>query len=119
MQIQYSVLCYKIVLYFQEYKLAIEVDILGHNNRNIDKEIQWQKAIEKELGCVFIRINPDEEKFNTFKAVNEIYRYTKKSTKTSLIDKISKRLIELELRSNHSIITMALKRVIKKVFASL
>ena len=80
MQTQYSVLGYKIDLYFHEYKLAIEVDELGHNDRNIDYEIQRQKAIEKELGCVFIRINPDEENFNIFKAINEIYRYIKKST---------------------------------------
>ena len=32
-------------------------------------------AIEKELGCVFIRINPDEEKFNIFKVINEIHRH--------------------------------------------
>ena len=47
MQTQYSVLCYKIDLYFHEYKLAIEVDELGHNDKNIDYEIQIQKAIEK------------------------------------------------------------------------
>ena len=81
MQTQYSVLGYKIDLYFHEYKLAIEVDELGHNDRNIDYEIQRQKAIEKELGCVFVRINPDEKDFNIFKAINEIYRHIKKSTK--------------------------------------
>ena len=36
MQTQYSVLGYKIDLYFHEYKLAIEVDELVHNDRNID-----------------------------------------------------------------------------------
>ena len=118
MQTQYSVLGYKIDLYFHEYKLAIEVDELGHNDRNIDYEIQRQKAIEKELGCVFIRINPDEENFNIFKTINEIYRHIKKSTKKSLIDKISKRLLELAFKSNHSIITKALKRVVKKVLLS-
>ena len=40
MQTQYGVLGYKIDLYFHEYKLAIEVDELGHNDRNIDYEIQ-------------------------------------------------------------------------------
>ena len=30
MQIQYSVLGYKIDLYFHEYKLAIEIEELGH-----------------------------------------------------------------------------------------
>ena len=40
MQTQYGVLGYKIDLYFHEYKLATEVDELGHNDRNIDFEIQ-------------------------------------------------------------------------------
>ena len=83
MQTQYSVLGYKIDLYFHEYKLAIEVDELGHNDGNIDYEIQRQKAIEKELGCVFFRSNLNQEKFNIFKAINEIYRHIKVSTKKS------------------------------------
>ena len=118
MQPQYSVLGYKIDLYFHEYKLAIEADELGHNDRNIDYQIQRQKPIEKELGCVFIRINPEEENINIFKAMNEIHRHIKKSTKKSLIDKTSKRLSELE-KSNHPIITNALKRVLKKILPSL
>ena len=48
--------------------------------------------IEKELDCVFIRINPDEENFNIFRVINKIHIHIKKSTKKSLIDKISKRL---------------------------
>ena len=43
-QTQYSVLGYRIDLYFHEYKLAIEVDELGHTNRNINNEIERQKA---------------------------------------------------------------------------
>ena len=116
-QTQYSVLGYKIDHYFHEYKLKIEVDRLGHNDRNIDYKIERQKAIEKELGFAFIRINPDEENFNIFKAINETYRHIKKWTKKSLIDKISKRLLELEFKLNHSIITNALKRVAKKSIA--
>ena len=95
--------------------MAIEVDELGYNDRNIDYEIQRQRAIEKELGCVFIRINPDEKNFNIFRAINKIHRHIKKSTKKSLIDKISKRLLKLEFKSNHSIITKALKRAAKKM----
>ena len=79
------VLGYKIDLYFHDHKLAIEDDDKGH----ISYEMERQKAVEKELGCEFI-INPDEENFNIFKAENEIYRRIKKSTKKSLIDKISK-----------------------------
>ena len=36
MQTQYIVLDYRINLYFNEYKLAIEIDELGHNDRNTD-----------------------------------------------------------------------------------
>ena len=39
MQTQYSVLDYRNDLYFHEYKLSIEVDELGHNDRNINDEI--------------------------------------------------------------------------------
>ena len=111
-QTQYSVLGYRIGLYFHKYKLAIEVDKLGHADRNINNEIEGQKALEKELTCVFIRINRDEKDFNIFKEINKIHRHIKKS----LIDKIWKRLLELEFKSNHSIITKALKRVNKKHF---
>ena len=80
-QTQYSVLGYNIDLYFHDYKLAIEVDEKGHKDRNIDHEIKRQETLEKELNYEFIRINPDEENLNIFKAINEIYRHIKKSTK--------------------------------------
>ena len=67
MQTQYSVLGYRIDLYFHKHKLAIEVDELGHADRNFSNETERQKALEKKLDCMFIRINPDEENFNIFK----------------------------------------------------
>ena len=91
------------------------INELGHNDRNIDYELQRKRAIEKELGCVFIRISPDEKDFNIFKEINKIYKHIKKSTKKSLIDKISKGILKLEFKSNHSVITNALKRVVKNV----
>ena len=36
---------YGIDLYFHKYKLAIEFDELGHNDRDIDYEIQRQTAL--------------------------------------------------------------------------
>ena len=39
--------------------------------------------------------------------------------KKSLIDKISKRLLELQFKSDHSIKSKFLKRVVKKFFPSL
>ena len=73
--------------------------------------MQRQKAIEKELGSVFIRIYPDEENFNIFKAINEIHRHIKKSTEKSWVEKISKRMLELKFKSNNSIITKVLETV--------
>ena len=70
MQTQCSVLGYKIDLYFHKHKLAIEVDELGHADRDLSNEIERQKALEKEFDFVFIRINPDEENFNIFNKKN-------------------------------------------------
>ena len=114
MQPQYSVLRYRIDLYFHKYKLATEVDELGHPDRNISHEIERQKVLEKELDCVFIRINPNEENFNIFKEINKIHRQIKKSTKKSLVDDLSKRLLELEFMSNHSVKS---KWVVKKILS--
>ena len=67
MQTQYSFLAYRIALYFHKHKLAIEVDELGHADRNLSNQIERQKALEKELDCVYIRINPDGKNSNIFK----------------------------------------------------
>ena len=115
MHIQYTVIGYRIDLYFHECKLAIEVDELGHNDRNINYEVQRQKELERERNCVFIRINLDEKDFNIFKEINKIHRHIKKSSKKSLIGKISKRLLELEFKSNHSIKSKCLKWIVKKI----
>ena len=77
-QTQYSVLDYRIDIYFHKYKLAIEVYELGHADRNINNEIDRQKALEKELNCVFVRTNPDEKDFNNFKETKKKYTDTLK-----------------------------------------
>ena len=80
---------------------------MDHNDRNIDYEIQRQKALERELDFVFIRINPDAVDFNIFKEINKIHRHinklTKQQTKESVIDNLSQRLQEIKFVENHSI----------------
>ena len=44
---KYSVIGYRTDLYFHEHKLAIEVDELGHADRNLSNETGRQKALEK------------------------------------------------------------------------
>ena len=119
MQTQYRVLGYGIDLYFHEHKLAIEVDELRHADRNLSDEIQRQKVLEKELECVFIGNNPDEENFNIFKEINKTRRQVKKLTKKSLIDDVSKRLLKLEFKSNHSIKSKCLKWIVKKILPTI
>ena len=81
MQTQCSVLGYRIDLYFHKYKLTTEVDELGHADRNVSNGIERQKALEKELNCVFIKINHDEKNFNIFREIIKIHRHIKNSTK--------------------------------------
>ena len=72
-RIQYTVLGYRIDLYVYEQKLAIQIDELGHNDRNTDYEIKQKREIEKELNCEFIRTNPDAADFNINKLNNQIF----------------------------------------------
>ena len=67
---QHHVLNYRIDAYLPKHKLVIEIDELGHVDRINDQERQL--AIEKELDCKFIRINPDKERFNVFKEIGII-----------------------------------------------
>ena len=123
METQYSVLGYRIDLFFHEYKLAIEVDELGHNDRNITDERQRQQALERELNCVFIRINPDAIDFNIFREINKTHRHinqltkqqNKQKTKESITDNLSKRLLEIEFVKNNSIKSKCLKWIVKNI----
>ena len=92
-RIQNTVLSYRIDLYFYEYKLAMEVDELGHNDRNTDYEIKRQREIEKELNCVFIRTNPNAADFNINKLNNQIYNHIIKSKEEKLKSKFAKELL--------------------------
>ena len=54
-----------------------------------------KKATEKELFCKLVRINPDEKDFDMGIDFGKILRRINTSIKKSLMDKISKRLIEI------------------------
>ena len=74
-QTQYNALGYRIDLYFHDYKLAIEINENRHSDRSTDYEIKRQKAMEQELGCDFIRIDPDKKDFDIFRAIYQIFRH--------------------------------------------
>ena len=50
-------LLFRIDIYFIEYSLAVEIDEKGHTDGDFIFEEKRQKALEKKLGCKFIRIN--------------------------------------------------------------
>ena len=56
----------------------MEVDEQGHNDRDIDYEIERQKALEKKLSCEFIRINQAKENVNIFVEIGKIQNYITK-----------------------------------------
>ena len=99
--------------YFPKYKLAAEIDESGNADRYSVKENKRQTEITKYLHCKFIRINPDKKDFSAYDALGEIYKFLGefkkrkiknleeenedlRKEKNSLIDKISKRLLELK-----------------------
>ena len=90
-------------MYFSKHKLAIEVDEKGHTGRD--------EKIKEELGCYFVKINPDKNDYDEYfefgKICNRGNESNKKSTEESpknyLIDKISKMLIRIESKQNNSI----------------
>ena len=105
--------------YFSKYKLGTEVDEYNHKSRNSEYE-QSRKLMIESHGITIIRTNPDAGDFDMNRLINQIYTHiiestkkqTKTSTKKSLIADLSKRLLELEFKSNH-LIKKCLKRVVK------
>ena len=60
-------------------------------------------------GITVIGTNPDAADFDMNRLINQIFTHIIKSTKKSLIDDLSKRLLELEFKSTHSIKSKCLK----------
>ena len=107
---QYCIENKRLDAYFSNHKLGIEVDEYNHEGRNSNYEKSRQLMIESH-GITIIRTNPDSADFDINRLINQIYMHiiestkkqTKVSTKKSLIDDLSKELVELELKSNHAI----------------
>ena len=58
--------------------MAIEIDELGHRDRNTDYETKREREIKNEPSCVFIRTNPDVANFNIYELNNQIFNQKKK-----------------------------------------
>ena len=96
--------------------LIVEIDEKGHVDRDLDYETKRQKELEK-LDYHLTRINPDKPAFNDYKEFGRVSAYiaesikkqTEQSTKKSLIDDLSKQLLELKFEKYNSIKSKCLK----------
>ena len=77
----------------------------------------------ENVGYYFIRINPNKPGFDDYEEFGRVCAYisesikkqTEKSAKKLLLTELSKRLLELEFKSNHSIKSKYLKLIVKKI----
>ena len=123
---QFFVLKEKIDFYFPRHKLAMEVDELGHLDRNEEDETKRRKKLEERFRCTFDWINPDKENFDIFVELGKIESYisesnkklTEESTKKSLINDLSKILLELKFKKHNSIKSNCVKWIVKKILST-
>ena len=119
---QYCIENKRLDAYFSKYKLGIEVDEYNHEGRNSNYERSRQLKIESH-GITIIRTNPDAADFDMNRLINQIYTHitestkkqTKVSTEKSLIDDLSKRLLELKFKQYNAIKSKCLKWVVKDI----
>ena len=57
--------------------------------------------------------------FDEYEEFGRVQKYIEKSTKKSLTDDLSKRLLKLEFKSNHSIKSKCLKWIVKKILPTI
>ena len=108
-------------MYFPKHRVVIEADEKGHEDK---KKCDEDKR--EHLYCKFKRINPDGKDYQEYVEFIKIINYidesneklTKESSKKSVLENLSKRLSELELKSHHSIKSKCLKYVPRKILPS-
>ena len=91
---------YIIDFYLPEKKLAIEVDELGHFDKDQITENKWQKELEKYLKCTFSIINPDEKDFSADDRLGKIQTFIDK-LKHEDLKKLKDEIKELKKTKNH------------------
>ena len=73
-EFQKNVNNFRIDLYLPDQKLAIEIDEHNHADRDPSYEEEREAYIKTQLGCKFLRINPDSEGFKLSTFIGRIMR---------------------------------------------
>ena len=94
-EIGHEYILFKIDVYFTEYLLAVEIDEKGHTDKDLIFEEKRQEALEKKLGCKFIRTNTSKEGYDTDYEASRIQTFISKF-KNRQLKKLNKKLTELE-----------------------
>ena len=88
---------FRIDIYFTEYFLPVEIDEKVHTDRDLIFEEKRQKALEKKLNCIFIRINTSKENYDADYEASRIQTFINNFNKNKikeLEDKIKKLSVE-------------------------
>ena len=90
-------------VYFNKFLLTVEIDEKGHTDRDFIFEEKRQEALEKKLGCKFIRINTSNAKngYDLDYEVGNIEAFIDEF-KNKKIKKLETKLKELEDKNKNS-----------------
>ena len=119
---EYFALYYRSDFTFKKHMLVVEINEKDNNERLPNYEKQRQDDPEKG-GYKIISINPDKPDFDDYEEFDRVSSYIAKSiknqteelTKKLLIDDLSKRLLKLKFKADHSIRSKCLKWMVKKI----
>ena len=80
---------FRIDIYFGECSLEVEIDEKGHTDTDLIFEEKRQKALEKKLGCKFVRINTSNAKngYNLDYEVRNVFSISKHLLMSSKLKK--------------------------------
>ena len=99
---QYCVQNKRLDFYFPKPKLGIEIGEYGHVGRSFEDEQSRQLVIEEKPGCKTITTDPDAADFNIYRLIYQvrmdIEQSAIKTTKNSLINDLSKDLLEAAIK---------------------
>ena len=73
-EFQRNVNNFRIDLYLLDQKLAIEIDEHNHADRDPSYEKEREMYIKAQLGCKFLRINPDSDGFKLSTCIGRIMK---------------------------------------------
>jgi very-short-patch-repair endonuclease len=68
---------YRIDMYIPKYNIAIEIDEMGHQDRNKIYEQNREQYIKNTLNATFLRINPNVDNFRIAKELGNLSRLMK------------------------------------------